>query len=126
MAAKKGIAFWVLPIIIFLFGVQLAVGAMDLPEKLKQIPLYPGSKLQQVTDLGAQAMATLSARGDQDSLLAFYKQQLNSRGWKTMAQFEQEGGAGITFSKNGQVLQLSVKKGDGGSLLYGLTFVGEK
>lgn len=126
MAVRNGIAFRVLPIISFLFGVQLAFGAMDLPEKLKQIPLYPGSKLQQVTDLGSQAMATLSARGDQDSLLAFYKQQLNSRGWKTMAQFEEERGAGITFSKNGQVLQLSVKKGDGGSLLYGLTFVGEK
>jgi hypothetical protein len=99
---------------------------MELPEKLKQVVLYPGSKIQQVMDMGVQSMAILGVRADPDALLDFYRQNLSSKGWKIAAQFDQEDGAGITFSKDGQMIQIAVKKDedDARMLQYQLIFIG--
>jgi hypothetical protein len=126
MEAKRRIAFGLSQVISLLVGFQLAFGAMELPEKLKQVPLYPGSKIQQIMDMGPQSTAILSARADRDALLDFYKQNLKSKGWKIVAQFDQEDGAGITFSKDRQLIQIAVKKGnEEGMLQYQLIFIGE-
>jgi hypothetical protein len=77
--------------------------------------------------MGPQAMAFLSVKADQDALLDFYKQNLKAKGWKVAAQFEQEDGAGITFSKDPTLIQLVVGKGDEeGMLQYQLIYIGEK
>jgi hypothetical protein len=126
MAAKRGIVVWMMQVICLLVGFHLAFGAMELSEKLKQVPLYPGSKIQQIMDMGIQSMAILSVRVDRDALLDFYRQDLKSKGWKLVAQFEEEDGAGITFSKDRQLIQIAVKKGDAeGMLQYQLIFISE-
>ena len=126
MVIKRGIVVWLMQVICLLVGFELAFGAMELPEKLKEAPLYPGSKIQQIMDMGVQSMAILSVKADRDVLLDFYKQNLKSKGWKIAAQFEQEDGAGITFSKDRQLIQVAVGKGEEeGILQYQLIFIGE-
>ncbi len=127
MSAKRGIVTGLVLVICLLVGFSLAMGAMELPEKLKEVPLYSGSKLQQIMDMGPQSMAILSVKADRDALLDFYKQNLKAKGWKVAAQFEQEDGAGITFSKDQTLIQLAVGKGEEeGMLQYQLIFIGEK
>ena len=126
MEAKRGNFVGLLQLISLLVGFELALGAMELPEKLKQVPLYPGSKIQQIMDIGVQSMAILSVKADRDALLDFYKQNLKPKGWKIAAQFEQEDGAGITFSNDRQLIQMAVGKGEEeGMLQYQLIFIGE-
>lgn len=126
MVSKRGIIKGLVQVACLLAGFALAMGAMELPEKLKEVPLYSGSKLRQIMDTGPQSMAILSVKADQDSLLEFYKQHLKGKGWKIVAQFEQDDGAGITFSKDPTLIQLVVGKGEEeGMLQYQLIFIGE-
>ncbi len=96
----------------FYIGAGAAFAAMEIPEKLKEAPLYSGSKIVQVMDMENNAMAMMTVKADRDELLGFYKKSMKDKGWKVTFQAEQEDSAVIHFTKESQVIQVTVQKGD--------------
>jgi hypothetical protein len=124
MATKSWIHGVLLQILCLIIGLGTAFGAMELPSKLKEVPLYSGSKIIQVMDMGTGSMATLSVKASRDALLDFYRQKMKANEWKIAFQAEQEDSAVIHFSKGKQMIQLSVQKGETeGDLQYNLLSV---
>jgi hypothetical protein len=91
-----------------LFGAGLAFGAIDIPDKLKDIPLYQGSKVQQAINMENHAMIVASVKAKADAIADFYKNVMVEKGWKLVFQSEQEDTKVIHFQKEKQVFQLTV------------------
>ena len=72
-----------------LFGAGLALGAIDIPDKLKDIPLYQGSKVQQAIDMEDYAMIAASVKAKADAIADFYKNIMVEKGWNLASQSEQ-------------------------------------
>jgi hypothetical protein len=100
-------------------------GAMELPSKLSKVPVYSGSKIIQIMDMGTNSMAALEVKADHDALMKFYKKEMQEKGWKTAFQVEQEDNAVIHFTKDNQTIQISANKGEEGVTLYQMVFVGQ-
>ena len=98
---------------------------MDLPSKLSQVPVYPGSKIVQVMDMGNSSMAALEVKADSDTLLKFYKKEMQGKGWKTAFQAEQADTAVIHFTKDNQTIQISANKAEKDALSYQMVFIGQ-
>lgn len=107
-------------------GFGLAFGAMEIPTKLKEVPIYSGSKIVQVMDMDNNSMAMLTVKADREALLDFYKQSMKAKGWKVAFQAEQEDNAMVHFTKDNQTIQITVQNGDEeGMLQYHLLAVGQ-
>jgi hypothetical protein len=99
---------------------------MELPSKLSQVPLYTGTKIIQVMDMGNSSMAMLNVKADREALVKFYKKEMQATGWKIAFQVEQEDNAVIHFTKDTQTVQISANKGDEeGITMYQMVFVGQ-
>ena len=91
-----------------LFGAGLAMGTIDIPDKLKDIPLYQGSKVQQAINMENHAMIIASVKAKADAVADFYKNLMVGKGWKLAFQSDQEDAKIIHFQKDKQVFQLTV------------------
>lgn len=100
-------------------------GAMSLPSNLSQVPIYSGSKIVQVMDMGNNSMAALEVKADREALIKFYQKQMQEKGWEKAFQVEQEDNAVIHFTKNNQTIQISADKGENGTTLYQMVFIGQ-
>ncbi len=98
-------------------------GAMALPSNLSQVPVYSGSKIVQVMDMGNNSMAALEVKTDRDVLINFYQKEMQEKGWKKAFQVEQEDSAVIHFTKDNQTIQISANKGEDGMTLYQMVFM---
>ena len=94
--------FWIL------FVAATATAAIDMPDKLKEIPLYQGSKVQQTMNTENHAMIVASVKAKADAIADFYKDIMVGKGWKLAFQAEQEDTKVIHFQKDKQVFQLTV------------------
>jgi len=106
----KFIVLW--QVIVMLCGLGAALAAIELPAKLKDVPLYPESKIVQAMDMEGNTMALLEVKADRNAILDFYKKDLGSKGWKIVFQAEQENDAVIHFKKDEKMLQLSIQQGN--------------
>lgn len=113
MVAKSKMFGVVLLQVFYLFvGFGSAFAAMELPEKLKEVPLYSGSTIVQVMDMGDSSVAMMNVKADREAFLGFYKKSMQAKGWKVAFQAEQEDNAMIHFTKDNQIIQLNVQKGE--------------
>ena len=106
-------------------GFGLAFGAMELPSKLQEIPLYTGSKIVQVMDMDNNSMAMLTVKADREAFLEYYKQNMRAKGWKVVFQAEQEDNAVIHFTKDKQTIQITVQNEEEGMLQYQLVSINQ-
>lgn len=112
-------------IIVLSFWVTTGFAAMELPDKLSQIPVFSGSKIIQVMDMGDNSMAALEVTADRDALIKFYKDEMKGKGWKTVFQAEQEDSAVLHFMKDNKTIQISANKEEEGKLGYQMVFIGQ-
>jgi len=104
-----------------LFGAGASLGAIDIPEKLKDIPLYQGSKVQHAMDMGNSAMLTVKVDAKSDAVADYYKSIMKAKGWNVAFQAEQENAKMIHFQKDKQILQVTIHtEKDGNSTIYNL------
>ncbi len=107
---KRGnFAFAAVWAVIILFGLSCATWAVDVPAKLKDIPLYQGAKIEQAMDMQNHAMLTAKVNATPDAIVSFYKTAMEGKGWKTFFQAEQEGVKMIQFQKGDQMLQVGIQ-----------------
>ncbi|MFZ2446516.1 MAG: hypothetical protein WAW37_09165 [Syntrophobacteraceae bacterium] len=99
--------------ICILFGVGPAFGAIDIPAKLKDIPLYKGSKIQHAMDMETNAMVTATVKEKPETVADFYKNTMKGKGWKVVFQAQQETTQMIHFQKDKQLLHITVQGGEG-------------
>lgn len=98
-----------------------ALAAMALPDQLKDVPLFPDSKIEQVMDMQGHSMAVLKVKADRDAVFEFYKKNMAGSGYKIVFQLQQEDAAVIHFQKNKQVIQVTIQdKEEDGSITYTL------
>ncbi|MFH0785931.1 MAG: hypothetical protein V2B20_28825 [Pseudomonadota bacterium] len=110
---------------LLIFWVTTGFAAMDLPAKLSEVPVFSGSKIVQVMDMGESSMAALEVKADRDALVKFYKDAMQAKGWKTVFQIEQEDGAVLHFMKDNKTIQISANIGEEGKLSYQMVFIGK-
>ncbi|MGA2225671.1 MAG: hypothetical protein ABSH41_14645 [Syntrophobacteraceae bacterium] len=91
-----------------LFGAGLALGGIDIPDKLKDIPLYQGSKVQHAINMENNAMIMASVKAKADAIADFYKNLMVGKGWKLAFQSDQEDAKILHFQKDKQVFQITV------------------
>lgn len=91
--------------------------AIDLPDRLKDMPVFPGSKVQQSMNMETGAMATLKVKSQISEVADFYRDNLKSKGWKVIFEAEQENSQVIQFQKDKRTLALSVGA-DEGDVVY--------
>ena len=74
-------AFAVVSTFCILFSVGPAF-AVTVPDKLKDIPLYQGSTVQQAMDMENNAMLSATVKARIDAIADFYKSVMPEKGWK--------------------------------------------
>ncbi len=112
-------------ILLLFFWLAPGFGAMELPAKLSQLPIYSGSKIVHVMDMGDNSMAGLEVKADREALIKFYKKVMQDKGYKIALQVEQEDNAFVHFTKDTQTIQISANKGEEGVTLYQMVFIGQ-
>ena len=95
-----------------------AWAALELPSKLAQVPVYSGAKIVQVMDMGENSMAMLEVKADLQTVMKFYKKEMEGKGWKTVFQAEQEDSAVSHFSKDQSTIQISASKDEEDKISY--------
>lgn len=93
-----------------LFGTACALAAVELPAKLKEIPLFPNSKVEQAMDMEGTAMGSLRCKGTNvDAVAEFYKTAMKEKGWKMVFQAQQEDTQVVHFQKDSRLLHINVQ-----------------
>ncbi len=109
-----GFVFAAVCAVIILFGLSCASWAVDVPAKLKDIPIFQGAKIEQAMDMENHAMLTAKVNAKPEAIASFYKGAMEAKGWKTFFQAEQENTRIIQFQKGDQMLQIGIQTdGDG-------------
>jgi hypothetical protein len=91
-----------------LFGGSKAFG-IEVPEKLKGIPLFKGSTIEQSMDMGKGSMLNATVDADGEAVSEFYKKEMSAKGWKTAFSMDQGDSKVINFQKDDMVFQVSVQ-----------------
>jgi len=95
--------------------------AVDIPEKLKDMPLYQGSTVRQAMDMTNHAMLIATVNASGDAIADFYKKAMLAKGWKVAFQAEREDMKLIHFQKDKQLFQVAIQPPKGaGETTYNL------
>lgn len=97
-----------LAVLCILFGCGLAF-AVDVPEKLKDMPLYQGSTVRQAMDMTNHSMLIVTVKASVDAISDFYKKAMATKGWKLAFQAEQEEVKLIHFQKDKMFFQVTIQ-----------------
>jgi hypothetical protein len=92
-----------------LYALGPAFGAIDVPAKFKDIPLYDGSKIIQAMDMDNNAMLSATVKASADAVSEFYKNAMKGSGWKLVFQMDQDNAKILHFQKGKQVLQVTIQ-----------------
>ncbi len=83
--------------------------AVEVPEKLRDMPLYQGSTVRQAIDMTNHAMLVATVKAGGDAIADFYKKAMAAKGWKLAFQAEQEDIKLINFQKDKMVFQVTIQ-----------------
>ena len=93
----------------FLCTLGVAVGAVEVPAKFKDIPLYEGSKVVHAMDMENNAMLSATVKAGADAVSDFYKNAMKASGWKLAFQMDQENTKVLHFQKDKLVFQVTIQ-----------------
>jgi hypothetical protein len=92
-----------------LYALGPALGAIDVPAKFKDIPLYDGSKIVHAMDMENNAMLSATVKASADAVAEFYKNAMKGSGWKLAFQMDQDKAKILHFQKGKQILQVTIQ-----------------
>ena len=92
-----------------LYALVPAFGAIDVPAKFKDIPLYDGSKVIQAMDMDNNAMLSATVKASADAVSEFYKNAMKASGWKLAFQMDQDNAKVLHFQKGKQLFQVTIQ-----------------
>src|SRR5208283_1379884 len=92
-----------------LYALGPAFGAIDVPAKFKDIPLYEGSKIVHAMDMENNAMLSATVKASAEAVAEFYKNAMKGSGWKLVLQMDQDKAKILHFQKDKQILQVTIQ-----------------
>ena len=92
-----------------LYALGPAFGAIDVPAKFKDIPLYDGSTIVHAMDMENNAMLGATVKASADAVSEFYKNAMKGSGWKLVFQMDQDNVKVLHFQKGNLVLQVTIQ-----------------
>lgn len=92
-----------------------SVFSIDIPAKLKDIPLFEGSKVQHAMDTGNAAMLGATVKTKAAAVADFYKKVMKDKGWKSIFQMQSEDGQVIHYQKGSEICQINFQEDDEGT-----------
>jgi hypothetical protein len=93
----------------FLCAFGRPVGAVEVPAKFKEIPLYEGSKVVHAMDMENNAMLSATVKASADAVSDFYKNAMKSSGWKLSFQMDQESAKVLHFQKDKLIFNVAIQ-----------------
>ena len=87
--------------------------AVEVPEKLRDIPLYQGSTVQQTMDTTDNVLLVAAVKAKGDAIANFYKNTMTAKGWKVAFQADQEDVKIIHFRKDKLLFQVTIQLENG-------------
>ena len=109
-----------------LYALGPAFGAIDVPAKFKDIPLYDGSTIVHAMDMENNAMLGATVKASADAVSEFYKNAMKGSGWKLVLQMDQDKAKILHFQKDKQILQVTIQVGEKDTLTtYNLVIVSQ-
>jgi len=92
-----------------LYALGPAFGAIDVPAKFKDIPLYDGSTIVHAMDMENNAMLGATVKASADAVSEFYKNAMKGSGWKLVFQMDQDNVKVLHFQKGNLFLQVTIQ-----------------
>ena len=109
---------------VFVFSalcVNVALSDMDYPEGLKQVSApYPGGTIFTVTNASGMLMVSMHTSDSPDTILDFYKNQLQANGWTIMHETQTQEHAGLICEKGSNGAVVNIGAGQSGKSVIGL------
>jgi len=105
---RRNLVFTTACTLCVLFGSIMAF-AVDVPEKLREVPLYQGSTIRQAMDMANSAMMTATVNAKPGAISDFYKKTMTAQGWKVIFQAEQEDVKIVHFQKDKRIFQVTIQ-----------------
>ena len=96
-------------VVCVLYALGSAFGAIDVPAKFKDIPIYDGSKIIHAMDMDSNAMLSATVKASADAVSDFYKNATKGKGWKLAMQMDQDNAKVLHFQKDKQVFQVTIQ-----------------
>jgi hypothetical protein len=107
--------------VVFTLCVNVALSDMDYPEGLNQVSApYPGGTIVSITNASGMLMVSMHTSDSPDTILDFYKNQLQANGWTIMHQTQSQGHAGLISEKGSNMSSVSIQLGQSGKSMIGL------
>ncbi|NNL76110.1 MAG: hypothetical protein HKO68_07220 [Desulfobacterales bacterium] len=101
--------------------VNVALSDMDYPEGLNQVSApYPGGTIFSVTNASSMLMVSMHTSDSPDTILDFYKNQLEANGWTIMHETQSQGHAGLICEKGSNGAVVNIGAGQSGKSVIGL------
>ena len=95
-----------------LYVLRPAWGEIDIPAKLKNIPIYDGSKIVHAMDMEKNAMLSATVKASADAVAKFYKDAMTGSGWKLVVQMDQDNAKVLHFQKGDLIFQVTIQTGE--------------
>jgi hypothetical protein len=105
----RGFVLLVAVVACVLCALAPAVGAIDIPAKFKDIPIFSGSKIIHAMDMDANAMLSATVKANADAVSDFYKNAMKASGWKLAMQMDQDNAKVLHFQKDKQIFQVTIQ-----------------
>ncbi len=93
----------------FLCAIGPVLGAVEVPAKFKDIPIYEGSNIVHAMDMDNNAMLSATVKAAPDAVSNFYKDAMKSKGWKLSFQMDQENSKILHFQKDKVIFQVTIQ-----------------
>lgn len=107
--------------VVFALCVNVALSDMDYPEGLNQVSApYPGGTIFQVTNASGMLMVMMQTSDSPDTILDFYKNQLQANGWTIINETQSQGHAGLIGEKGSNNAVVNIGAGQSGQSTIGL------
>jgi hypothetical protein len=107
--------------VVFALCVNVALSDMEYPEGLNQVSApYPGGTIISVTNASGMLMVSMQTSDGPDTIIDFYKNQLQGNGWSIMHETNSQGHAGLISEKGSNMSSVSIQRGQSGKSMIGL------
>jgi hypothetical protein len=108
-------------LVFFALSTNVALSDMDYPENLNQVSApYPGGTIISITNASGMLMVSMQTNDSPDTILDFYKNQLQANGWTIINETQSQGHAGLMGEKGSNMTSISIQAGQSGKSMIGL------
>ena len=106
---------------------NIALAGMPYPSEFSnEIDIYPDASVKQTMKVPGSTMAVLECAGKVAEIFDYYKNKLESNGWKIVNEFKSEGDSALVGEKSGRTFMVGIGPDPSGKVMVSLALSEKK